>query len=210
MTDDNDCPICYNMMDAPYTNPCCKNRFHIDCLRNWYNRSKSCPCCRSKNIRNGPFAEPPRIIPIEENRALPQFHDIKISKDLFTNATSEEEKNEIVSNMMRSFFRQEQARQAAINIRRQAARDAAREAKIAKVQEKARLAAEKAAKKEAEKAAKKEAKEAAKKEAKKAAKLAKEAAKAAKKIVVISPVAIVADPSITLAGQAALRRAAMV
>ena len=183
MTDDNECPICYNAMDTSYTNPCCKNKFHVDCLSVWYKRSQSCPCCRSKDIRNGPFTA-----------LIPMIYRVP---DRIVRGTNYDELMAAISLAMarREAARQE-ARQAVRDIRRQAAIDTAKEAKIAKIQEKTRLAVEKAAKKEAKEAAKLAKKEAAK------------AAKAAKKKVIA--VAVVADHPITLAGQAALRRAAIV
>uniref|UniRef100_A0A6C0IZP3 RING-type domain-containing protein n=1 Tax=viral metagenome TaxID=1070528 RepID=A0A6C0IZP3_9ZZZZ len=44
---ENECPICFHDMLFPKQVPCCKRRFHEDCLNKWYAKSPTCPNCRA-------------------------------------------------------------------------------------------------------------------------------------------------------------------
>ena len=49
---DNECPICFHDMLFPKQVPCCKRRFHEDCLNKWYAKSPTCPNCRASKNKN--------------------------------------------------------------------------------------------------------------------------------------------------------------
>jgi hypothetical protein len=55
MNDDNECPICFHEMLFPKQVDCCKRRFHEDCLKKWYAKSPTCPCCRSNAKQSIPI-----------------------------------------------------------------------------------------------------------------------------------------------------------
>ena len=47
---DNNCPICFELMNTKELLDCCKTcrKFiHLDCLRRWLDRSRTCVYCRS-------------------------------------------------------------------------------------------------------------------------------------------------------------------
>ena len=49
---ENECPICFHDMLFPKQVPCCKRRFHEDCLNKWYAKSPTCPNCRASKNRS--------------------------------------------------------------------------------------------------------------------------------------------------------------
>jgi hypothetical protein len=48
--EDIDCPICYEP-GCDYITVCCKHKFHEKCIKMWYEKSPTCPLCRTCSIR---------------------------------------------------------------------------------------------------------------------------------------------------------------
>lgn len=44
------CLICYDEDKDLLTLECCKNHFHDECIRRWFERNLSCPTCRIRYI----------------------------------------------------------------------------------------------------------------------------------------------------------------
>lgn len=49
MNEEDVCSICLEKPDIKsYTSLCCKNKFHFECLNQWFKINNTCPLCRSE------------------------------------------------------------------------------------------------------------------------------------------------------------------
>jgi len=91
MTDDTDCPICYEELQYDLTTTICQHTFHQHCLQQWLNKSNICPICKTE------LQSKPNLNDVDKSNyntsymnllynnfaPFPPHHDIKPENDPF-------------------------------------------------------------------------------------------------------------------------------